>query len=593
MVIDFKSLDEVIKSDATSDSTALLSASKLAETIKAISEGADREDFKEDDERINAILVTTLYLLSARFSAIDTFQPLLELVNLFSTRKISSFLRRSFLYHELTVDKAYVSKVFSQLVGGLQNILLLRVAAKELDDAVLLLNRDSILVHTTFCLDTMNRINDEYEYVPFAEFYNSTVEDQIKLKEEFPLWKTNQGFSFLDFPFLLSSAFKGEVLKVESMTSMRHELQDSFFRAMFIGVNSPYLQLEVRRDHVVRDAISQLSLKSAHDLKKQLRVSFAGEEGIDEGGIQKEFFEIVIKEIFDEKHGMFNSNSESNLCWFAKHAIADNSMLEEYTLVGKLLGLAIYNGVTLDVPFPLALYKKLLKSPITLEDLTELDPSLSRGMKSLLTFDGDISETFGWTFQIEYDTPYQKTKMLHNLKPNGANIPLNKDNREEFVDLYVQFIFDKSISGAFDAFCVGFDAVVERQTLQLFRPHEFQDLIVGTQHLDFKALEKNAQYDGFEPDSEFIKNFWEILHGMTEEEKRMLLFFTTGSERAPIGGLSKLNFVIVRNGPDSDRLPTSHTCYNVLLLNEYSTKERLKERLYKALSFAKCGFFLL
>lgn len=42
------------------------------------------------------------------------------------------------------------------------------------------------------------------------------------------------------------------------MVQMRHELQDAFFRAMFIGVNSPYLVLEIRRDHIIRDALYQV-----------------------------------------------------------------------------------------------------------------------------------------------------------------------------------------------------------------------------------------------------------------------------------------------------------------------------------------------
>jgi hypothetical protein len=71
------------------------------------------------------------------------------------------------------------------------------------------------------------------------------------------------------------------------MIQMRHELQDAFFRAMFVGVNNPYLQLEVRRPHVIRDALFQIQGKSVHDLKKQLRVTFSEEDGIDEGGIQK------------------------------------------------------------------------------------------------------------------------------------------------------------------------------------------------------------------------------------------------------------------------------------------------------------------
>ena len=90
----------------------------------------------------------------------------------------------------------------------------------------------------------------------------------------------------------------------------------------------------------------------------------------------------------------------------------------------------------------------------------------------------------------------------------------------------------------------------------------------------------------------YRRNFWEIVHGFTEEQKKRLLFFTTGSDRVPIGGLSKLQFVIAKNGGDSDRLPTSHTCYNVLLLCEYSSKEKLKERLLTAISNAE-GFGMI
>lgn len=40
------------------------------------------------------------------------------------------------------------------------------------------------------------------------------------------------------------------------------------------------------------------------------------------------------------------------------------------------------------------------------------------------------------------------------------------------------------------------------------------------------------------------------------------------------------------------RLPTSHTCYNVLLLCEYSSKEKLKERLLTSISNAE-GFGMI
>lgn len=43
-------------------------------------------------------------------------------------------------------------------------------------------------------------------------------------------------FSFCDYPFLLNPAIKADVLKVESVFQMRHELQDAFFRALFQGI---------------------------------------------------------------------------------------------------------------------------------------------------------------------------------------------------------------------------------------------------------------------------------------------------------------------------------------------------------------------
>lgn len=66
----------------------------------------------------------------------------------------------------------------------------------------------------------------------------------------------------------------------------------------------------------------------------------------------------------------------------------------------------------------------------------------------------------------------------------------------------------------------------------------------------------------------------------------------TGSDRVPVGGLSRLKLMIARNGPDSDRLPTSHTCFNVLLLPEYTDREKLKDRLLKAINYSK-GFGML
>ena len=105
-----------------------------------------------------------------------------------------------------------------------------------------------------------------------------------------------------------------------------------------------------------------------------------------------------------------------------------------------------------------------------------------------------------------------------------------------------------------------------------------------------------------------VQAFWRVVHAMALEEKQKLLLFATGSNKAPIGGLKNLGFKVPfpslpllsvplsfspclwfmfklqRMGPDSDQLPTSHTCFNVLLLPAYSSEAKLKQRLYMAMS---------
>lgn len=51
----------------------------------------------------------------------------------------------------------------------------------------------------------------------------------------------------------------------------------------------------------------------------------------------------------------------------------------------------------------------------------------------------------------------------------------------------------------------------------------------------------------------FDREFWEIVHSFTDEQKRLFLQFTTGTDRAPVGGLGKLKMIIAKNGPDTER----------------------------------------
>lgn len=99
----------------------------------------------------------------------------------------------------------------------------------------------------------------------------------------------------------------------------------------------------------------------------------------------------------------------------------------------------------------------------------------------------------------------------------------------------------------------------------------------------------SAGYTGKEEICEWL---WEILLAMDEKDQKRFLAFTTGSDRTPINGLASLGLVISRHGGDSETLPSSHTCFNHLLLPQYNSKEKLQQKLSIALANAQ-GFGLL
>ncbi|CAJ1059847.1 ubiquitin-protein ligase E3A [Xyrichtys novacula] len=439
-------------------------------------------------------------------------------------------------------------------------------------------------------LDSINPL------IPFEDFINESVNEVVEMDKDFTFFKVNAEtkFSFQTCPFILSVITKSQGLYYDNRIRMYSERRLTALYSMVQGEQpNPYLKLKVRRDHIIDDALVRLemiSMENPSDLKKQLFVEFEGEQGVDEGGVSKEFFQLVLEEIFNPDIGMFTYDDSTKLFWFNSSSLENEA---QYTLVGLVLGLAIYNNCILDVHFPMVVYRKLMGKKGTPSDLSDSHPSLYQSLKNLLEYTGDVKDDMMLTFQISH-TDLFGNPVLHDLKEQGEQIPVTKENRQEFVDLYADYILNMSVERQFKAFKKGFLMVTNESPLKyLFRPEEVEQLICGSRKLDFEALEKTTEYDGgYSKDSQIIKDFWETIHSFGEEQKRLFLQFTTGTDRAPVGGLGKLKMIIAKNGSDTDRLPTSHTCFNALLLPEYSSKEKLRERLLKAITYAK-GFGML
>ncbi|CAK1551648.1 unnamed protein product [Leptosia nina] len=445
----------------------------------------------------------------------------------------------------------------------------------------------------------VNVLDARKPYLPFEEFYNEPLSDTIEMDVDFANYKTDTSggkkFSFLKYPFILTAATKSLGLYYENRIRMYSERRVSLLHAV-VGASPPmpFLKLKVRRSHIIDDALVELemiAMERALDLKKQLVVEFEGEQGVDEGGVSKEFFQLIVEEIFNPDYGMFTQQVDSHTVWFNPTSFETEA---QFTLIGIVLGLAIYNNIILAVNFPMVVYRKLMGKKGSFEDLADWNPILYNGLKDMLDYTGaDLTDVYYQTFRICY-TDVFGNNIFHDLKENGDSLFVTQENKQEFVELYAEFLLNKSVETQFKAFRRGFVMVTdESQLTTLFRAEEVETLVCGSKNFDFNELEKSTEYDGgYTSDSTTIKDFWSIVHSLSLEDKRKLLQFTTGSDRVPVGGLSHLKLVIARNGPDCDRLPTAHTCFNVLLLPEYENKDKLQDRLMKAISYSK-GFGML
>lgn len=427
---------------------------------------------------------------------------------------------------------------------------------------------------------------DKAPFARYQDFQIELVGERLDLVEDYHAWRDGSRFSFMTHWCVLDTAMKARILHVQSLVSQRERQEQAVREHLFGGGGgrfSPHLTIEVSRDNIVEDSMRALSQVTTSDLRKPLRVSFEGEEGIDEGGVRKEWFQLLVSEIFDPKYGMFAYNAQTRAHWFRR----ESEDLLYFNLMGTLLGMAIYNDVILDLHFPSVVYKLLLgrnAPPITFDDLAEVDEELHSGLRTLLDFDGDVSETFERAFEAEFERFGEACS--EPLVPHGAAVPLTNANRRNYVRVYARHQMIDAVQKQWGAFHRGFKLVLDDEATKMFVWQELKQLICGSDDLDMHELERGARYDSnYSAEHPTVRLLWEVVHSFDDEQKRRFLRFATGSDRAPIGGLYNIRLVIVWQAwsADAPRLPSAHTCFSQLILPAYPDKETLQQKLLLAM----------
>ncbi|KAJ0029561.1 hypothetical protein NQD34_004558 [Periophthalmus magnuspinnatus] len=374
-----------------------------------------------------------------------------------------------------------------------------------------------------------------------------------------------------NFIYFFSRAFS-----VRSLCSAPQHF-NPFFR--WISQSQPdFFYLKLKRASLVEDTFQQLATCSDNILRKPLMVHFDEDPKITDV-YKRDLFHHLFLEIVSADSEMLVFNESQTLAWFP--STISKKKKQRFFLFGKLCGLALYNQSIIHLPFPLALFKKLLDIEPSLDDLTELSPTVGKSLQYILDYDANV-EDLDMYFTVNWD----KTKV--ELDPSTPGKPVTNDNRQEFVDAYVHHVFTTSVQTAFKEFRRGFFQVCEPSTVQLFRPEELRGVMVGSENYDWAAFRQNTVYElQYHKGHPTIQMFWEVFEELSEEQKKDFLWFLTGYRRAPIFGLGQIQMKVrqkyLPHGGTNEHFPESLTCHSILELPLYSSKNVMRRRLTEAI----------
>ncbi|GAA5978585.1 hypothetical protein JCM10908_004413 [Rhodotorula pacifica] len=351
----------------------------------------------------------------------------------------------------------------------------------------------------------------------------------------------------------------------------------------------------VRRTSLFEDAFAEVMRSSPEELKKRLMVSFKGEEGVDFGGVSREFFFLLSHAIFDPSYCLFEPTEKTSYTLQINPNSGINpEHLEYFTFVGRALGMAIFHRRFVDVHFATSIYKACLDRPIGLDDMALVDAEMFRALTWMA--ENDITDVLDHEFTTQYDS--FGTLETCELIPNGDEIPVTESNKLEYIRLLCEHRMRGRVEKQIEALKHGLGEIVPLKELRVFDEKELELLIGGVETIDVDDWEKHTDYRGFTATDPVVQWFWETVKSWPVETKSRLLQFVTGSSRLPVNGFQDLQgsdgprrFTIEKAvGGERGALPKSHTCFNRIDLPVYESAETLKAKLSLALEEGNAGF---
>ncbi|KAJ8726296.1 hypothetical protein PYW07_000994 [Mythimna separata] len=344
-----------------------------------------------------------------------------------------------------------------------------------------------------------------------------------------------------------------------------------------------HIKITLSRQSLFEDSYHQIMRLPAYELRRRLYIIFRGEEGLDYGGVSREWFFLLSHEVLNPMYCLFEYANKNNYSLQINPASYVNpDHLLYFKFIGRFIAMALYHGRFIYSGFTMPFYKRMLNKKLTMKDIESIDPEFYNSLVWIKDNNIDECGLEMW-FSVDFEVLGQV--IHHELKPSGDKERVTEVNKEQYLQLVTQWRMTRGIEEQTSAFLDGFNEVVPLEWLKYFDERELELMLCGMQEVDVDDWQRNTIYRHYTRTSKQVLWFWQFVRQMDNEKRARLLQFVTGTCRVPVGGFAELmgsngpqRFCIEKVGKDT-WLPRSHTCFNRLDLPPYKSYEQLCEKL--------------
>ncbi|XP_037927507.1 E3 ubiquitin-protein ligase Su(dx) [Teleopsis dalmanni] len=344
-----------------------------------------------------------------------------------------------------------------------------------------------------------------------------------------------------------------------------------------------HIKITVTRQTLFEDSYHQIMRLPAYELRRRLYIIFRGEEGLDYGGVSREWFFLLSHEVLNPMYCLFEYANKNNYSLQINPASYVNpDHLQYFKFIGRFIAMALYHGRFIYSGFTMPFYKRMLNKKLTIKDIETIDPEFYNSL--IWVRDNNIDEC-GLELWFSVDFEVLGQIIHHELKENGEKERVTEENKEEYISLMTEWRMTRGIEQQTKTFLEGFNEVVPLEWLKYFDERELELILCGMQDVDVDDWQRNTIYRHYNRNSKQVVWFWQFVRDTDNEKRARLLQFVTGTCRVPVGGFAELmgsngpqRFCIEKVGKET-WLPRSHTCFNRLDLPPYKSYDQLVEKL--------------